>query len=106
MILYVMGAVSIVVGGLTAAGWLLSLTSPLARLRRVTRIRPVTSPLARRQAWNKFGSSTALVLVGAIFLLTALGTTPVWLAGAVLGLLLIWDFGPMVAPHLRRHAAS
>jgi hypothetical protein len=106
MILYVVGGVSIVVGGLTAIGWLLSLVSPPDRLRRVARIRPVTGPVARRQAWNKFGASAGLVLVGAIFLLTAQGTTPVWLAGATLGLLLIWDFGPMVAPHLRRHAAS
>lgn len=109
VLMYVIGGASIAVGVLAAGRYLLSLTTGARwprRLRRVARISPATKPGARRRAWNDFGGSLGLVLVGTLLLLGVNDATARWL-GAIAGTaLLISQLGSIHASYAQRRSAS
>ena len=95
-------------GGLAAGRYLLSLVTGPAwpRLRHVACISPATKPGARRGAWNGFGSSLGLLLVGTLLLLSVNDKTASRLGAIAATALLIWQLGSILMSHAQRRSAS
>ena len=73
VLVYAVGGISIAVGALTAAHYLLSLTSRPAghdRLRHWARISAAGKPHERRTAWNELGIRLGAVLTGTLLVLS------------------------------------
>jgi len=109
VLLYVVGAVSVAVGGLIAAWHLLSLKTGSAwsgRLRRVARISPATKPGARREAWSNLGFSLSAVFTGTFLLLGGHDETARWLVAIAFTALLIWQLRSEFRSRAQRRSAS
>jgi hypothetical protein len=108
VLVYVIAGVSIAAGGLAAGWYLLSLAAKPAwsRLRHLARVSPASKPLARRGAWNNFGSALALVLVGTLLLLGVNDKTASWLGSIAVTALLFWQLASMLMSRVQRRSVS
>ena len=89
VLIYVIGGIAIAAGGLIAGRYLLSLAKPGTR----------------RGAWNDFGSSLGLLLVGTLLLLSVNDKTASRLGAIAATALLIWQLGSMLKSPAQRRSA-
>lgn len=96
------------VGALAAVRFLLTLTTSgtWSRLRAVARVRPATSPQARRDALGWLCLSLAVTLNGALVLLGVQNLVARLLASATLTALLVWQLRLMVVSRRHRQSAG
>jgi hypothetical protein len=95
VLLYVVGAVSVAVGGLIAAWHLLSLKTGSAWSGR-----------PRREAWSNLGSSLGAVFTGTFLLLGGHDETARWLVAIAFTALLIWQLRSEFRSRAQRRSAS
>jgi hypothetical protein len=109
VLMYVVGGLSIAVGALTAAQYLLSLTGGPAGgtgLRRWARISPAATPRARRTAWNELGIRLGAVLTGTLLVLSVGDPAIGRVSLTALSALLAWRLASGLTHRAQRRSAS
>jgi hypothetical protein len=109
VLVYVVGGVSIAAGALTAAHYLLSLTSWPAghdRLRHWARISAAGKPHERRTAWNELGIRLGAVLTGTLLVLSVGDPAVARVSLIAVSALLAWQLVSAVAHRAQHRSAN
>ncbi len=102
------GGAAMTVGALSAARFLLTLTTGPAwrRLRVFARATPATTPAARRGAMIWFCGSMVLAINGTLLLLNVQDEVARWLVSGVLTVLVIAQLGLMLISRRQHESAG